>query len=199
MSDPVLSRGSSTAPSRSTPKALQPSLRPRTIRKDPPSSKEDAVRIAGGNVKSLSAAKALLTSKGYLPVNCSQSLAGMALILFQLAADTKAPATADLIKSVAFLLEDTDRESTGQRLADAVESRLVSIMSALEDSAAKVEERVQCLEESAAMMDNVALQFSETSDEAACTISAGTDELRAHIDSIPIHSHPPPLLSQSAP
>src|SRR5713226_8528099 len=151
MSDPVLSCGSSTAPPRSTPEASQPSLRPRTIRKDLPSSKEDAVRIAGGNVKSLSAAKALLSSKGYLPIDWSQTLAGIALILFQLAADTKVPTTADLIKSVAFLLEDADQESIGQRLADAVESRLVGIMSALEDSAAKVEERVQCLEESAAM------------------------------------------------
>src|SRR5229473_1182546 len=132
MSDPVLSHGSSTAPSRSTPEMSHPSLRPRTIRKDLPSSKEDAVRIASGNVKSLSAAKALLSSKGYLPVDWSQSLAGMALILFQLAADTKAPATADLIKSVAFLLEDADQETTGQRLTDAVEAHLVSIMLALE-------------------------------------------------------------------
>jgi hypothetical protein len=199
MSDPVLSRGSSTAPSRSTPETSHPSLRPRTIRKDLPSSKEDAVRIAGGNVKSLSAAKALLSSKGYLPIDWSQTLAGIALILFQLAADTKAPTTADLIKSVAFLLEDADQESIGQRLADAVESRLVGIMSALEDSAAKVEERVQCLEESAAMMDNVALQFSETSDEAARAINAGTVELRAHIDSIPSHLVPPPSPSRDAP
>jgi hypothetical protein len=118
----------------------------------------------------------------------------MALMLFQLAVDTKAPTTADLIKSVAFLLEDAELEISAQCFADTAELKLISILLALKDSTSKVEEQVQCLEESAAMMDNVCLQFSETLDEAAHLISATTDSLHNCLDSTPFHSQPAPFL-----
>jgi hypothetical protein len=76
--------------------------------------------LASGSVVSLTKARSQLIAKGYLAQNGEISFLGLSLILFQIAADAKAPVVADNIKAVAFLLESLGVDSLSDRIVSSI-------------------------------------------------------------------------------
>jgi len=103
----------------------------RSHRQSSPSSKEDALHLANGTVNQLSKARTHLAAKGYLAQGTDTSYLGLALILFQMATETKLPLLADNIKSVAFLLAALSIDSFADQLFNTDENKLNVVIESL--------------------------------------------------------------------
>lgn len=154
----------------------------RSLRKSPPTSKEEALRLASGSINRLSGAKAHLVSKGYLIQGGEISLLGLSLILFQIAAEAKLPALADSIKAVAFLLEVLGVDSISERVASSIDAKLTGLLVSLESSVASLEAKDEELGDSAQAIANAAIQIVEATDDSSRSINDAADRLRNHLD-----------------
>lgn len=173
--DDASSQSSSRASSKTPPTQ-------RSLRKSPPSSKDDALRIASGSINRLSGAKAHLVSKGYLIQDGDISFLGLSLMLFQIAAEAKLPALADSIKAVAFLLEAMSVDSISDRVVKSIDAKLLALFDSIESSVANLETKDEELGESAQAIANAALQISESTNDSSRSINEAADRLRIHLD-----------------
>ena len=162
----------------------------RAHRRSSPSSKEDALRLANGTVNQLSKARTHLAAKGYLAQGADTSYLGLALILFQMATETKLPSLADNIKSVAFLLEALSIDLFADRLFNTVENKLNVVIESLALTAVGLDDQQQEMIETAAVLTNAGTQLVETNEAAARTLVETTDELKARMESF-AHSSAP--------
>ena len=103
-------------------------------------------------------------------------------MLFQIAADTKAPVTADNIKSVAFLLESWGVDSIADHIVNSLDAKFTHIIDSLDSTVTNLESREEELGESTMTIANTVLQLVETTNDSSKSIGDAADRVRNQVD-----------------
>jgi hypothetical protein len=144
--------------------------------------KEQAIRVASGNVNQLSKARAHLTAKGFMTQGDNVSLLGMSLILFQIAAEAKTPTIADNIKVAAFLIETLGVDSITERIMGSMDAKFMRIFDSLDAAVANLESRDEEMGESASTISNAVLQLIEVTNDSSKSLGDAADRVRNQVD-----------------
>jgi len=158
----------------------------RQLRSNLPETKEQALALASGNVKKLTAAKLFLAKHGYIAHDWVCSLRDLALVLFQLVVSAKSTTAADGIKAVALILEAFETDSHANRVADVVLNKLWGPLDQITNAASKIDRQQEGFRECSGVIHAAAEYIAEQTDITSNAINEACTTLSQQADNIGI-------------
>jgi hypothetical protein len=179
--------GSSSAPNSPDWSASSQSWQSqRQLRSNLPETKEQALALASGNVKKLTAAKLFLAKHGYIAHDWVCSLRDLALVLFQLAVSAKSTTAADGIKAVALILEAFETDSHANRVADVVLNKLWDPLDQITNATSEIDRQQEGFRECSGVIHAAEEYIAEQTDITSNAINEACTTLSQQADNIGI-------------